>query len=456
MNELINECSLNDVAAKFKLTRGTLQSLQQSASAFAGIVKSFCNALNWELLGLIISQLQDRIFFGVHQDLIELMKIPILNAQRARALFDSGYHSLIDLSTANLVAIEKCLFDSISFDVEKRDGETNFDAKQRNKSRLLFVTGRSGLSVKEAAKMIIEEARKYLQNEMGLANIEWSQKNSETNENELVDDDNRNSNEENVDSDSRHQSDFPKTKSPERKQQLKEAMPKNNENQVDTDSECSTDSEMNRNKSAHSIYNDEYDDFLPSKEVALDKNTQTIDLERKLASTCQLRIDDVTKDRQTFDHFIKSFENVTECGFALAVAKQQNNNDNTRCKISEGFFICGLSLCFHANIAHYISLQDDTDAAIRFDKKIEFFESILKRKNLTLKVYDAKSQLKTILKVLPNVLQVACSIKDPKVAQWLLQPEAENNFHKMVRHVSFLEIIMFLFGLNTAGFIVCT
>lgn len=107
LNELINECPLNQVAMKYKMSRGTLQSLQQTTSTFAGIVKSFCKALNWDMLALIVSQFQDRIFFGVHQDLIELMKISVLNGQRARALFDAGYQTLVDISKANVLDIEK-------------------------------------------------------------------------------------------------------------------------------------------------------------------------------------------------------------------------------------------------------------------------------------------------------------------------------------------------------------
>lgn len=175
LQELVNEVNINTVAAKYKFTRGQLQSLQQMASTFAGVVTHFCTALNWNLLALIIGQFKERLFFGVHRDLIDLMRLQHLNGVRARALFDGGCKSLSDLATANLLTIERILFDSVSFDAKLRDGETDFEAAQRNKVRFLYVTGRTGLTIREAAKLMIEDARRFLEMEMGVRHVQWSQ-----------------------------------------------------------------------------------------------------------------------------------------------------------------------------------------------------------------------------------------------------------------------------------------
>lgn len=429
---MINECPINDVAAKFKFTRGTLQSLQQTASTFAGIVKSFCHALNWDLLALIISQLQDRIFFGVHQELIEIMKIPMLSVQsRARALFKSGYQNLVAISTANSVDIEKCLYDSLSFDVGKRDGEANYDAEQRNKSRLLFVTGRAGLTIKEAAILIITEARQYLQNEMGLVNIEWSQNQSETNKSEMPENLNQSNRLNEYDNNSENHSNTEVL--PSRQTAKEKLMPKRKieltENESE-DSDAGSDSEgLKKCDSISSIYNDENDDIWSSSESTTLSYADKTSSER-LLTLYRLDVVDVTETSDTFNKFVKSFGKVTACGFALAVTKRQESNGNYRCIISNEFFICGVSLCFEQNRVHYISLQDDSQIA--FASKIEFLEQIFQRKNLTMKIYDAKRQLKTILKLLPNISQVSGCIEDPKVAHWLLQPDTENSFHQMV------------------------
>lgn len=132
------------MALKFKFPRGTLQSLQQMAAQFASTVASFCHALDWKTLARIIVEFKDRLYFGVHHDLVDLMKIPNLNSQRARSLFNEGIKNLTDLAKSNQFIIEKILYNSIGFDTKQRDGENEWDAEQRNKLRCFIVTGKSG------------------------------------------------------------------------------------------------------------------------------------------------------------------------------------------------------------------------------------------------------------------------------------------------------------------------
>ena len=66
-----------------------LQSLQQTASTFAGMVTSFCAKLGWRSLELLVGQFQDRLQFGIHRELIDLCRLSCLNGQRARVLFNA-------------------------------------------------------------------------------------------------------------------------------------------------------------------------------------------------------------------------------------------------------------------------------------------------------------------------------------------------------------------------------
>ena len=176
LQELVNETPINKVAAKYKCSRGMLQSLQQMASTFAGIVTSFCNSLQWDTLSLIVSQFKERLYFGIHRDLIDLMRLPDLNHKRARALFDAGVTSLIELASCDVLDIEKILFNSLSFDsAKKHDDENELEAAQRNEIRNFFITGKTGLNIAEAAKMLIQDARQFIQYEIGVGNIKWSQ-----------------------------------------------------------------------------------------------------------------------------------------------------------------------------------------------------------------------------------------------------------------------------------------
>lgn len=174
LNELVNEMPINEIATKYNCNRGLLQSLQQMASTFAGIVTSFCNSLNFQNLSLILSQFKERLFFGVHRDLIDLMRLPDINYKRARALFDGGIENLVCLANANTLDIENILFNLTHFETEKTDGnENDYEAKKRLQERNLFITGKKGMTIHEAAKMFIADARKFVQYEIGVGNIKW-------------------------------------------------------------------------------------------------------------------------------------------------------------------------------------------------------------------------------------------------------------------------------------------
>ncbi|XP_011187693.2 DNA polymerase theta isoform X1 [Zeugodacus cucurbitae] len=176
LQELVNEVPINKVAVKYKCTRGMLQSLQQMSSTFAGIVTAFCNSLQWPTLSLVVSQFKERLFFGIHRDLIDLMRLPDLNHKRARALFDAGITTLVDLANADIFEVEKVLYNALSFDSAKQhDNEADYEAEQRNQAREFFITGKVGLTVAEGAKLLVQEARIFVQYEIGVGAIKWTQ-----------------------------------------------------------------------------------------------------------------------------------------------------------------------------------------------------------------------------------------------------------------------------------------
>ncbi|KAH8236416.1 hypothetical protein KR026_001239 [Drosophila bipectinata] len=176
LQELVNETPINVVVHKFKCHRGMLQTLQQMASTFAGIVSAFCTSLQWSTLALIVSEFKDRLYFGIHSDLIDLMRLPDLTQKRARALFDAGFKNLVQLAGADVLQLEKVLFNSLSFDSAKQhDHENAQDAAKRNLVRNFFITGKAGMTVAEASKLLISEARQFVQHEFGAGSIKWSQ-----------------------------------------------------------------------------------------------------------------------------------------------------------------------------------------------------------------------------------------------------------------------------------------
>ncbi|ALC45469.1 mus308 [Drosophila busckii] len=176
LQELVNETPINVVSHKFKCPRGMLQSLQQMASTFAGIVSAFCQSLQWSTLALIVSQFKERLYFGIQRELIDLMRLPDLSHKRARVLYDAGITSLVELAGTNALTLEQLLHNSLSFDSAKQhEHENALEAAERNSARNFFITGKAGMTAAEAAKLLIAEARQFVQHEIGVENIKWTQ-----------------------------------------------------------------------------------------------------------------------------------------------------------------------------------------------------------------------------------------------------------------------------------------
>ncbi|KER31187.1 hypothetical protein T265_02512 [Opisthorchis viverrini] len=106
---LVCEDGLGTVAEQFGVNRGLLQSLQQQASTYAGMVTIFCNRLGWIHLERLLAGFQSRLFYGVAEELVDLVRLlPLVNAQRARALYAGGYTSVSAVANAKPRDLSSC------------------------------------------------------------------------------------------------------------------------------------------------------------------------------------------------------------------------------------------------------------------------------------------------------------------------------------------------------------
>ncbi|XP_026322491.1 DNA polymerase theta [Hyposmocoma kahamanoa] len=175
LRDLVNEVPLSEVATKFQCARGFLQGLQQAAATFAGMVTAFCHQLGWRYMEMLISQFQDRLHFGVHSELIELMKLSTLNGARARTLFDAGFETIACIASSEAGSIENALLKAGPFQSEKvQEGDDSEDMIKRKKIKNIWITGNCGVTAREAAENLIIEARKYLELEIGVSEIKWN------------------------------------------------------------------------------------------------------------------------------------------------------------------------------------------------------------------------------------------------------------------------------------------
>uniref|UniRef100_A0AAZ3PFD1 DNA polymerase theta n=1 Tax=Oncorhynchus tshawytscha TaxID=74940 RepID=A0AAZ3PFD1_ONCTS len=174
LQDLVNEVPLGTVATKYNCSRGQLQSLQQSASTYAGMVTVFCRRLGWHSLELLLSQYQTRLSFGVQRELVDLVRVSLLSATRARTLYDQGLATVAQLARAKVTEVEKALRKAVPFKSSRRAmDETEGEAAERRSLRCVWVSGGRALTEYEAAIEIVSEARLLLQQDLALLGVTW-------------------------------------------------------------------------------------------------------------------------------------------------------------------------------------------------------------------------------------------------------------------------------------------
>ncbi|XP_029849124.3 DNA polymerase theta [Ixodes scapularis] len=164
LEELLGERPLAQVAPRYGLPKGLLQSLQHGAATFAGMVCAFCEQLGWHGLRLLVSQLQSRLHFGVRPELVELLRLPCLDGPCARLLHDCGFTEPRCLAQATPANLELALSNAGPF--RREDEETG------KQTRRLWLPGRRPLSHLEAATIVIQEAREFVEQCLG-ARVAW-------------------------------------------------------------------------------------------------------------------------------------------------------------------------------------------------------------------------------------------------------------------------------------------
>ncbi|XP_053675259.1 DNA polymerase theta [Anopheles nili] len=419
--ELVREVPLCDVARTFKCCRGLLQSLQQISSTFAGIVATFCASLNWTLLRLIVAQFRERLFFGVAHELLDLMRIPSLNGQRARLLYDGGITGLVQLANADRLAVENILHNRASFEAERaREDENEYEAARRKRLRNLYLTGRAGVTVEEAAKLIVQEARTFLQLEHGLANPNWSE-----------------------------------TISVERK--TEEGVPVEGTTNVADASESLSSSNAPMEQSSGRLgasinsSNGLVTNFHNSLLMA--GNRRDNPEQERNDSTSRITIIDACENATTFDQFRQLMADQDSITISFGVEQDDLSSlsefqigghlqsghppSETRSlkrrrlyTFQESLYLAGLAIAIPSSTstAYYVDLQNET--SVDGTEKERFVRWLFGKEQLTITLLDAKDQLKIIYRaglipVAESDSMLMASVQDPRVACWLLQAEPE-------------------------------
>ncbi|XP_077462044.1 DNA polymerase theta [Stigmatopora argus] len=174
LQDLVKEVPLGVVASKYNCNRGQLQSLQQSAATYAGMVTVFCRRLGWNNMELLLSQYQTRLSFGVQRELVDLVRVSLLTATRARALYAQGLCTIAELARASVADVVTSLRNAVPFKSSKcAVDESEVEAAERRNLRCVWVSGGRALTEQEAASAIVAEAKLLLQADLAQLGIQW-------------------------------------------------------------------------------------------------------------------------------------------------------------------------------------------------------------------------------------------------------------------------------------------
>ncbi|XP_077575517.1 DNA polymerase theta isoform X1 [Stigmatopora nigra] len=174
LQDLVKEVPLGVVASKYNCNRGQLQSLQQSAATYAGMVTVFCRRLGWNNMELLLSQYQTRLSFGIQRELVDLVRVSLLTATRARALYAQGLCTIAELARASVADVVKSLRNAVPFKSSKcAVDESEVEAAERRNLRCVWVSGGRALTEQEAANAIVAEAKLLLQADLAQLGIQW-------------------------------------------------------------------------------------------------------------------------------------------------------------------------------------------------------------------------------------------------------------------------------------------
>jgi DNA polymerase theta len=105
---------VGDVARRFNVDRGTLQSLQMQCATFAGQVARFCEIVGAGLLAATLNRFRKRLNFAARQELLGLMVLPSCSRDTARIFVNCGITSPIELADLKVEGIAAIICRGVS------------------------------------------------------------------------------------------------------------------------------------------------------------------------------------------------------------------------------------------------------------------------------------------------------------------------------------------------------
>ncbi|PAA69178.1 hypothetical protein BOX15_Mlig016884g1, partial [Macrostomum lignano] len=172
--DLVAERGLAATSQRFRANRGQLQSLQQQAGSYAAMVTVFAARLGWSPLDQLLAQFQSRLCFGVQADLLQLIRLPLLDATRARALHRAGLRTVSEVAAARPAELERLLRQAAPFRTRREAAEADADGADEEAGRVILDAAGRPLSELEAAETIVTAAKQLLRDDLAALGVVWN------------------------------------------------------------------------------------------------------------------------------------------------------------------------------------------------------------------------------------------------------------------------------------------
>lgn len=101
LRDLSNETPLSTIAQRYRIPRGTVQTLAQQCHGFAAGIVKFCQRMNWGMLAAVLDHMRDRLEAGARADLLEMAQVTFVKSWTARLLRENGFRNLRSLAEAD-------------------------------------------------------------------------------------------------------------------------------------------------------------------------------------------------------------------------------------------------------------------------------------------------------------------------------------------------------------------
>jgi DNA polymerase theta len=135
--DMIHEQPFSKLVQKFGIDRGSIQNIQTLCATYAGMVRTFCNRLQYRFLDLMIGSIQERLVFGVEGDLLVLTKLDSVDRKKARILHESGFKTPQDIYNADVTDLFTCLKEHFDDSVDSSIFKMAREIHQNSKDFLL-------------------------------------------------------------------------------------------------------------------------------------------------------------------------------------------------------------------------------------------------------------------------------------------------------------------------------